>query len=248
MLALDPYWLVPGLGFAAGFLNVLAGGGSMLSMPGLMMLGLDPLAANATNRLAILVQNAAGVANFHRLEPYDARPALGRAALTVPGAVVGAALASRAPPGVITAALCLALVGGGLHLMRGRRPPRPRAEPSRRARAASMLLIGFYGGFVQAGVGFLFVAVLCGRLGLSLLEATREKVLAVLLYTLPAFALFAYAGQVQWRAGLLLAAGNACGAVVASSFGFRAGERWIRRVLGLALILVAGRLLLSHLL
>lgn len=241
-------WFVPLAGLVAGFMNVLAGGGSLLTLPGLMLAGLDPVTANATNRLAIAIQNVAGVANFHRIEPYQAGPSLGRALLTVPAALVGAALAAHAPPQVITGVLVIALVYGGLHLLRGPGPVSPDGASgpppasTGRSTTVAMLAIGFYGGFVQAGVGFLFVAVLCGRLGMSTLDATREKVLAVLLYTAPALALFAFEGLVDWRAGLLLAAGNATGALIASSFGSRFGDRWIRRVLGVALVLVAARL------
>ena len=250
MLAGDSLWLIPLLGLAAGFINVLAGGGSLLTLPGLIFAGLDPITANATNRLAILVQNVVGVANFHRIERYDSGPSVKRALWTIPGALIGAVAAAHAPPEVITGTLCVALIWGGLHLLRGGRAQRasePEPAASRTEGSLAMLLIGFYGGFVQAGVGFLFVAVLCGRLGMSTLAATREKVLAVLFYTAPAFAVFVFAGQVHWRAGALLAAGNATGALVASSFSHRAGDRWIRRVLGLALVLVAGRLIASWL-
>lgn len=246
-------WAIPVVGLVAGFMNVLAGGGSMLTLPGLMLAGLDPVTANATNRLAILVQNLVGTASFHRLEAYDMGVSTRRALLTVPAAIAGAALAAHAPPQVITATLCLALVWGGLHLVAdgGRRRRAGVAageggdEGAVRARSALpwMLLIGFYGGFVQAGVGFLFVAVLCGRLGMSTLAATREKVLAVLLYTTPAFVLFAWKGQVDWRAGALLAVGNATGAVIATRLGSRAGDLWIRRVLGVALVAVAAKLI-----
>jgi uncharacterized membrane protein YfcA len=250
-------WAIPAVGLVAGFRNVLADGGSMLTLPGLMMAGLDPVTANATSRLAILVQNLVGTASFHRIEPYGTGVSTRRALLTVPAAIAGAALAAHAPPQVITATLCLALVWGGLHLVTGGGGRRKRGaapeggdEGEVRARSALpwMLLIGFYGGFVQAGVGFLFVAVLCGRLGMSTLAATREKVLAVLLYTTPAFVLFAWKGQVDWRAGALLAVGQAAGALIATRLGSRAGDVWIRRVLGFALVAVAVRLVAGWLL
>jgi uncharacterized protein len=102
--------------------------------------------------------------------------------------------------------------------------------------------VGFYGGFLQAGVGFLLMIVLRGLLSLDLVRVNMYKVFIVLLYTVPALVVFVVAGRVDWTIGLVLAAGNATGAVIATRASVRGGERVIRPVIAAALLLMAVRL------
>jgi uncharacterized membrane protein YfcA len=231
-------------GFGSGFLNVMAGGGSLLTLPLLIFLGLPVAVANGTNRVAIVVQNAAAVAAFRRQGERGIREGLGWAFATVPGAVVGAWLAVRVDERLFRALLAGVLVLGviGLVAPTGRGPVTT-VGPWRRAAALLALVgIGFYGGFVQAGVGFLLMLVLHQIVGLDLIRTNVHKVLIVLVFSLPALAVFVVSGNVAWPAAVVLSAGNALGAVVATRVTITGGDRPIRIVVGLTLLLMAARL------
>jgi len=231
-------------GFASGFLNVMAGGGSLLTLPLLIFLGLPVAVANGTNRVAILVQNAAAVAAFRGLGERGIREGLGWALATVPGAVVGAWLAVRVDERLFRALLAAVLVLGVIGLLApAGRGPVTAAGPLRRGAALlALVAIGFYGGFVQAGVGFLLMLVLHQIVGLSLVRTNVHKVLIVLVFSLPALAVFIVAGSVAWPAAAVLSAGNALGAVAATRVAVRGGDRPIRVVVGVTLLLMAARL------
>ena len=104
--------------------------------------------------------------------------------------------------------------------------------------------IGFYGGFIQAGVGFLLMLVLHQLLRIDLVRTNMHKVLIVLIFSLPALAVFVGTGNVAWVFAVALAAGNALGAVVATRVSVKGGERPIKIVLGIALAMMAARLVL----
>lgn len=235
-------------GAAAGFLNVLAGGGSLITLPILLLLGLPAAEANGTNRVAILVQNVAAVWSFRRAGRADVRTGLRLAAFTLPGAVAGAFLAIRISEGAFRAILAGVLVVAVIGLLRPL-GTRDGTDGSRTrvgvVSALALVGIGFYGGFIQAGVGFLFMLVLYRGLGFDLLTVNVHKVFIVLLYTIPAFLVFLGSGMVDWTVGLVLAGGNAVGAVVGTRVSLRGGERAIRIVVAIALVLIAVRLVID---
>jgi uncharacterized membrane protein YfcA len=93
----------------------------------------------------------------------------------------------------------------------------------------ALFLIGLYGGFIQVGVGALFIVVLYRMLKIDLPQVNVIKVFIILVYTLPALAIFASKGQVLWATGLVLAAGNMTGAMMAVRVNMGPkGARWIK--------------------
>ena len=231
-------------GFGSGFLNVMAGGGSLLTLPLLIFLGLPVAVANGTNRVAILVQNAAALAAFRQQGQRGMREGLGWALATVPGAVAGAWLAVRVDERLFRVLLAGVLVLGvvGLLVPMGRGQVGEAGSWRRAAALVACVGVGFYGGFVQAGVGFLLMLVLHQIVGLDLVRTNVHKVLIVLVFSLPALAIFVASGNVAWIAALVLSAGNALGAVVATRVAVRGGERPIRIVVGVTLLLMAVQL------
>ena len=240
--------LVFGVGCIAGVLNVMAGGGSLLTLPVLLFLGLPASLANGTNRVAILTQNIVAVAAFRRHGVSDFRTGFRLALFTLPGAVLGAYLATgvsdvwfrRILAGVILFGIWTMFV----------RPPAVLADRNVMPRvtgaaALSMIGIGFYGGFIQAGVGMLFLLVLYNVLRLDLVRTNAFKVFIVLVYTLPSLGVFVATGNVDWGLGLVLAAGNALGGWVATHWSVRGGDRPIRVVVAAALLLMALRLVVA---
>ncbi|MFQ5473910.1 MAG: sulfite exporter TauE/SafE family protein [Dehalococcoidia bacterium] len=238
---------VLGAGLIAGFLNVMAGGGSLITLPILLFLGLPAAVANGTNRLAILAQNVAAVSSFRRQGYADARTGLLYASATIPGALAGAFLATRVSDGLFRTILAgvLALAVFGLVIPRRSDWYAGERVSARRRMVAlfGFLAIGFYGGFIQAGVGFLLMLVLHQILFHDLVRTNMHKVLIVLVFSVPALGVFVATGNVDWMTGAVLAVGNVTGALVATRVSMTAGERPIRIVVAVALLLMAVRLI-----
>jgi uncharacterized membrane protein YfcA len=108
-----------------------------------------------------------------------------------------------------------------------------------------MFAAGFYGGFLQAGVGFILMAILHRALGLDLVRVNMHKVFIVGGYTCVALVVFAYRGHVVWWIGMVLAAGNAIGAWIGTHYAVKRGEKLIRAVFSLAIVALALKLILD---
>lgn len=216
----DP-WLLGLLclvGLLAGGINTIAGGGSNLTLPVLMMLGLPAEIANGTNRVGVTLQCLVAVRGFDRHQSLD-RPAL--VPILIPnilGGVCGA-LAAAWTPGLYLKPLLLGtiLTMSILILVRPATlappPGTPTLTPSKTPKAWLALFgAGVYGGFVQAGVGFILLAALAGVLRYDLLRANALKTACALSFTSVAMLVFVAYGQVWWIPGLILALGNMTGA------------------------------------
>ncbi len=231
-------------GVAAGIMNVMAGGGSTITLPVLVLLGLDAGVANGTNRVAILVQNISATLTFSSEKKTRIRKSISYGLWTIPGAISGAFMATRIEDALFEKILAGLLIVVVLTMLL----PRGSGTSNRIARESVwtgpvLLLIGFYGGFIQLGIGFLFMAVFFHLLHLDLLATTVHKVTVVLLYTIPTLIVFAALGKVDWGFGLTLAAGNATGAFIAAKVAVRRGEKVIRGVMVIAVLSMALRIL-----
>lgn len=237
--------MLAGVGIVAGFLNVMAGGGSLLVLPILIFMGLDGPIANGTNRVAIVAQNVSAVAGFFKKGYADLKTSLTLALCAVPGAAVGAYLGTK-----ISGALFNQILGGLMILLlilmsRTSKEPSP-VRPRRLVLGHILMVgIGFYGGFIQAGVGFFLMAVLHRVLGLDLVRVNMHKVFIVGVYTLIALVIFAVKGQVIWMIGLVLAIGNAIGGWIGTHYAIKKGDRWIRIILNVVLVAMAIKLLVE---
>lgn len=231
------YPAVVAAGFVCGFVNVLAGSGSLITLPLLIFIGLPATVANGTNRIGILLQNLVGARGFHLRGLLDLRQALWLAAPTTLGAIVGAQIAvdldeakmERAIGALLVFMLIVMLVDPQRWL-RGRGGS-VRARPTL-VELGLFFLIGIYGGFIQAGVGIFLLAGLVLGAGFDLVRANAIKVLIILIFTAPALVVFLLNQQVNWRIGLILSAGNMMGAWAATRFASRPGAAlWIHRLL-----------------
>jgi uncharacterized membrane protein YfcA len=239
-----------GVGIVSGTINVIAGGGSMITLPVLILLGLPPNVANGTNRVAILAQNVGATWSFHRLGLISG-PWL---RLAVPPALVGALLGTWAALNIgdlafqRILALVLVLAAGWIVW----RPMAPGVEPNRlppegKKRWLLILLfsgLGFYGGFIQAGMGFIALAVTTG-FGLDLIRSNAVKVTLVLAFTPLALGIFAYNGRVDWLTGFVLAGGTFLGALIGVRLQVLKGQKWVRGVLTATVVVFAIRLLVA---
>ena len=243
-------WYFPLLavaGIAVGFLNVMAGGGSLISLPILIFLGLDPAMANGTNRVAILVQNITAVSSFRSQGYSEMRHSLSLALCTVPGAVAGAFAAVAVDPILFKRILGAVLVAAVVLILRKGPSSADEDRSVRRPVLAhlAMVGVGFWGGFLQAGVGFLIMPILFQLLRLDLIRVNMHKVFIVGVYTIPALLVFALEGKVWWLGGLVLAVGNAAGAWLATRVTISHGERAIRVVFVAAVIAMGVKLIVG---
>ncbi len=235
------------IGCLAGFINVNAGGGSSLTLPALIFLGLESSVANGTNRIAILIQNIFAITSFKKEKVSDFKNSIILSLFTLPGAVVGALAAVRIDDLLFKRILGIVMIGIVLSIVLGKRGKQSsNTAPSQRPRwllYASLFGIGFYGGFLQVGVGFLIMAALYHLMQTSLVRVNMHKVFIIFIYTIPALIIFISTGNVNWGLGLTLAAGNSLGAWWGARAAVKGGEKVIRIILIVAILIMAAKLL-----
>lgn len=237
------------VGFISGFLNILAGGGSLLTLPLLIFLGLPAPVANGTNRVGVLCQNVFAITSFRRHGMLPLRLALWCTAPSLVGSYLGARLAIDIDERLFERLLAFIMIGVLLITL---------VDPAKRLQGrthlssftplrfgvllVSFFFIGIYGGFVQAGVGFLIIPALMVH-GFDLVRTNAIKIFVVLAFTVPALAVFVWHDQVDWLLGGVLAAGNASGGWVASHMAIKKGHEWIKRIVALTVAVLALKLL-----
>ncbi len=240
------YLLLFTIGIVSGFLNVMAGGGSTLTLPVLIFMGLDSALANGTNRIHIITQNIAAVASFRKQEVHEFQKSLRLTLWTLPGAIAGAILAVNVSDALFQKLLGVVLVGTVFTILIPQKPHGPHAGGLSRHREKwiypAMFGIGFYGGFIQVSVGFLFMAALYHLLKMNLVYVNMHKVTIVLMYMVPALLIFAVTGNVNWGLGLVLGAGGAIGGWWAAHASVKGGEKLIRVILAVAIVVMALKL------
>jgi uncharacterized protein len=233
------------VGTIAGFINVNAGGGSSLTLPTLIFMGLDAPIANGTNRIGLIIQNMFAVASFRKNKVQNFKKSSFLALFTLPGAVIGAAAATQVSNVLFQKILGGVLIFIVLSLFMSpaykNENKKPHLERSWFIYPA-LFGIGFYGGFIQVGVGFLFMAALYHLLRVNLILVNMHKVFIILIYTIPAFVIFLYTGNINWKYGLILAAGNGIGGWWGAHAAVKGGEKIIRIILGIAIAVMAFKL------
>jgi uncharacterized membrane protein YfcA len=241
--------LLVGAGFASGILNAIAGGGSLVTLPLLIFVGLPATVANATNRIALFI---GGIGATHSFARRDLIPA-GWFRLALPPALLGVVLGTWGATQVgdvafeRVLAVILLLAAGWilwqpLDLAETAEVPEPPAGTKRWWLVAAFFGLGTYSGFIQAGVGFLFVALFASQ-GLDLIRANGIKAPLILMFTGLAMVLFAFTGLLDWVAGLTLAAGQFFGAKLGVHLQVLKGQAWVRNVLTVTIVIFAIRLL-----
>ncbi len=221
-------------GFLAGGINTVAGGGSNLTLPVLMILGLPADIANGTNRISITLQCLVGLAGFDKHDTLD-RPAIIPILIpTIIGGLCGAIAAALIPnlylkPVLLGTILTMALLILIKPEVIAPPPGTQNLTPDQNRRAWwGLFAAGVYGGFVQAGVGFILLATLAGGLRYDLLRANALKTACALAFTSVALIVFIIFDQVWWVPGLILAAGSMTGAHFAVKVAVRASQNSIK--------------------
>ncbi|MBK5252059.1 MAG: sulfite exporter TauE/SafE family protein [Peptostreptococcaceae bacterium] len=237
-------------GTCAGFLNTLAGGGSLITMPILIFMGLPSAVANGTNRIALLFQNTTATYNFKRKGYFDWRLVLMLSAPAILGAALGSSIAVDIPDHIFNRLLAgVMIMVLMLILFKPKTKQKEIVGPMTFKRKMVAIVIfffvGLYGGIVQAGVGFIIIASLTWITGSDLVRINSIKVFIVAIYTFFALVVFATNGKVDLILGLTLAVGNSLGAWIGSNFAVKKGDRWIRMILAFAVVGMAIKLVFT---
>jgi len=245
----DPanFIIIAVVGAIAGFLNVLAGGGSALTIPLLIFLGYDATVANGSNRIAIQVEALSAVAAFKKKQYSDFPVSLKLSLMTLPGGILGAFYAVKIDDALFTKILGVVMVLIIITLIF------PKSEVIEHAKThkwknwlawPTMFAVGFYGGFIQAGVGFVIMATLLHLYGMDLIKINMHKVFIVMVFTVPAVIFFIVTGNVNWFAAIALSIGMVLGTWFAVKVSLKKGEKLVRIVLGVSLLIIAAKLFL----
>ncbi len=234
------------VGFFAGNLNVMAGGGSMLVMPLLIFLGLPPQTANGTIRIAVMSQSLAAIQGFKKHKNFNLKKIFKMGIWTIPGSLLGVFLAISISEIWFQRILALVIVLGAAlllfpqsQLLKDRPPQLPK---NKYLGYLILFLIGLYGGFIQIGVGIVFLIIFTRFFKSNLLNSNVYKVVIIALYTLPALIFFALVGQVEWKVGFIYALGTGIGAYTATKLAIKNGDKVIRVFVAVALLVMAIRL------
>ena len=237
-------WHIPVIftaGILAGFINTLAGGGSLLTLPILIFLGLPTAVANGTNRIAIVAQCAFAVAGFKKKGVSNFKLSLLLSTPAIIGAIIGAYFAVDISDVLFRRVLAvIMLLVLGLILWNPRQDSSGSSNSLGRRQLITAMtaffFIGIYGGFIQVGVGFIIIAALTTITKFNLVVTNSHKVFIAGIYTIFALIVFAFNGKVCWEIGLCLAAGMGLGGWIGSHWAVKKGERWIRVVLTICVI------------
>lgn len=225
------------IGVFAGALNTLAGGGSLITLPFLIFLGLPPSVANGTNRIAILFQTASAVTGFRSkgINTFPFSLYIGASAFV--GSIIGTQIAIDIKGDTFNKILSIIMIVVVLLIVFKKKNLDIQNLSERTTgkhlwlSVVAFFFVGIYGGFINAGIGFIMLLILPMINRLSLVKANATKVTVAFIYTTIAVVLFVLNDKINWKYGLILAIGNSTGAWLASRYSVKKGDGFIRIVL-----------------
>jgi uncharacterized membrane protein YfcA len=222
-------------GLGGGFVNTLAGAGSMVMVPALMVAGVPADLANATSRVPIFAQCLTSTAAFARAGRLERGPVVDVAPLLIVGALAGSYVATLLPNRIFEPLLMGTMLAMAILMVLGRdrfggaADEQPRTVMGSPASMAITLLAGFYGGLIQAGAGFVLLALLGGLLRYDLVRANALKAVVMLSYIVVTVAVFAARDMIVWAAAGAMTVGSVLGAWLGAKAALGKGSSdWIR--------------------
>lgn len=234
-------------GVLVGFVNTLAGGGSIISLSILIMLGLPATVANGTNRVAIALQNLVAVSSFKQQKVLEQRKALYLSIPAILGSLVGAGAAVDINEAIFEKAIgVIMLVMLVIVLFKPQQYIYGKAEVRKKPISWStyviFFFIGIYAGFIHMGVGYFLLAGIVLGAGYDLVKANAIKVLIILAYAPFTLAIFYYNHEINWKYGLIMALGNMIGALVASRMAVKKGVVFVKWVIVVVVLMTSAQM------
>lgn len=240
------YFFVLGAGILAGFINVFAGGGSLITLPVLIFTGLPTAVANGTNKVGLLFGGLSGATNFHKNKIVTFKEVLPLVPFAVAGSLLGSHFAIAMSDAVFKVILSVVMLL--VLILTLFKPHKILIRKLGRRDNAFILYIGFfitgfYGGFVQAGMGFLIITVLSLCTSYDLIKINGLKVnIGGVVIVLLSLVVFIWYGKVNYLLGVILAVGNGIGAWMASSLAVNSGEKIAQPILIVMVVIMAVKL------
>jgi uncharacterized membrane protein YfcA len=239
------WWYYPLLfftGIVVGFINTIAGSGSFLTLPILIFTGMPAPVANGTNRISILLQTLTGLLSFRKQKMLDLKNAALLACFTIPGAIAGSFVVVDIPDGILQNIIGYVMLLFAVLTIWKPNAFKRKTEIETQIKLkwfhfAIFVVIGFYGGFIQAGVGIFILFALVLTAGYDLIRANAIKLALTFVFTPFSLVVFIHNKQVDWIPGLVLAAGSIAGAVCGARFAIKRGTNAVRIVLFIVLAL-----------
>lgn len=234
--------------FAAGWIDAVVGGGGLLQLPALLLIpGIAPVQALATNKLASVFGTVTSSVTYYRRAKPDIRTALPMAAIALLGSFGGAAVAIVLPPDAFKPIIVVALLAVAIFTVF-----KPEMGAATRLRFAGHrhhimagvagLVIGFYDGMIGPGTGTFLVIALVALMGYDFLQASAKAKIVNLATNVGALLLFIPHGSVLWALGGILAVANVAGSYLGSRMAVARGTRFIRVVFLVVVVALIGKL------
>lgn len=218
-------------GVIVGIINTLGGGGSVITMSLFMAMGMPIGIANGTNRIAVLLQNLSATVAFLRKGMLHIKSGLLLSIPAIFGNIFGAMVATEVSETIFKICLSVVLLIILVYLILGKDKQTVIGGHGLQIKWWHYIwffIIGFYGGYIYIGLGFLILAITIWTMNLDIITANVIKGFVIFLSTPFALAVFIYNDQVAWMAGLLHGVGNIVGALMASHWAVSWGVKFVR--------------------
>ena len=219
-------------GVIAGFINTVAGGGSLLTLPILIFMGLTSNIANGTNRIAIFMQNIFSISGYKSRGVSDFKYSSWLSVSALIGSIIGAKIAININEDMFNKILSVVIIIVVLTIIYNKKTFNINSENiSIEKKIISVIMfffIGIYGGFIHAGVGFLILSILSNYNGIQLSKANSIKVFVVFVYTFFALIVFIMENKINWILGINLGIGNSIGGWIASRWSYNKPDKIIK--------------------
>lgn len=219
-------------GVIAGFINTVAGGGSLLTLPILIFMGLPSNIANGTNRIAIFMQNIFSISGYKSRGVSDFKYSSWLSVSALIGSIIGAKIAINIDEDMFNKILSVVIIIVVLTIIYNKKTFNINSENiSIEKKIISVIMfffIGIYGGFIHAGVGFLILSILSNYNGIQLSKANSIKVFVVFVYTFFALIVFIMENKINWILGINLGIGNSIGGWIASRWSYNKPDKIIK--------------------
>jgi uncharacterized membrane protein YfcA len=228
-------------GALAGFINIMAGGGSVLTIGIMILLGVEPVIANGTNRIGVLTGTVSGALSYKAEKFTDLKSSLLLSACAIPGAIIGSLYSIQISNELFQKVLSVVMILIMITMLLPNNKKRLSVDQLKKNYLIYpvMFVIGFYGGFIQVGVGFILMAAFRHLMSYDLLRVNMHKTFVVLIYTIPVLIIFGFSGKINWLYALAISLGNALGSYFSVKIALKKGEKVVKIVLIIAILIMA---------